>query len=255
MNPVIIPTLNCCLLTMKCIDSVMNQDIPVDILVVDNGSTDENLLAYLRAMNGYEDGQRSFEAIFFGENRGVSKAWNVGLASYFNTGLADHALVLNNDLEVPPQFYRLLLEQNELFITGVNVGTPNGDPYWKHREPNPEMAYKSPHPDFSAFLIRRQCWELVGSFDENMVLYAQDCDYHVRMHQNRVWAGSINVEYYHYASGTVKQASDESMNSIVRQADLDRDEFKKKYGCEIGKPEYDRLFTETPNATILEHVR
>lgn len=238
INPVIIPTHNCFELTVKCIASVLKQDIPVKIIVVDNGSTDERLREYLASLND----TRHHECLFMGQNVGVSKAWNIGLCAMFNSGLAKHALVINNDLEIPPQYYRMLIQTGEWFISGINVGAPNGDPYWKTRAPKPEAQYKRPHPDFSAFLIRKECWDLVGSFDENMVFYAQDCDYHVRMHRNQVWAGSINLEYYHYASGTLKQAADDERVKIARQADLDREEFAKKYGCEIGQAEYDRLF-------------
>jgi len=239
VNPVIIPTHNCYELTVRCIDSVLAQDIPVSLLVIDNGSTDERLRAYLAAFNV----EGKHETLFLGRNAGVSKAWNIALASFFNTGAAEHALVLNNDLEIPPQYYRLLLETGEQFISGVNVGTPNGSRYWdKGVVPNPERKYMRPNPDFSAFLMTKLCWDKVGSFDENMVFYAQDCDYHVRMNREGIWAGCINLEYYHYASGTLKQATDEEKKQIAEQADLDRDEFTKKYGCRIGTPNYDKLF-------------
>lgn len=239
MNPVIIPTHNCYELTVKCINSVFDQDIPVDLLVIDNGSTDERLRDYLASLNE----TKALECVFMGLNVGVSKAWNIGLAAVFNSCLAEHALVLNNDLEIPPQYYRLLLETEDNFISGVNAGTPNGSRYWDQGiVPKPERRYRIPHPDFSAFLIRKLCWERVGSFDENMVFYAQDCDYHVRMNREGIWAGSINLEYYHYASGTLRQASDEEKQQIAMQADLDREEFTKKYGCRIGMPEYDKLF-------------
>jgi GT2 family glycosyltransferase len=239
MNPVIIPTHNCYELTVSCIDSVLSQDIPVQVLVLDNGSTDERLINYLSKMNAVEN----IECLFFGYNAGVSKAWNIGLASVFNSGLAEHALVLNNDLEIPPQYYRLLLETGDHFVSGTNIGTPNGGRYWHTGiVPKPERKYRIPHPDFSAFLIRKLCWDKVGSFDEDMVFYAQDCDYHVRMNREGIWAGSINLEYYHYASGTLKQATDEEKQQIAAQADCDRDQFTKKYGCRIGTAEYDKLF-------------
>jgi len=239
VNPVIIPTHNCYELTTKCINSVLDQDIPVDLLVIDNGSTDERLRDYLLRANL----AGILECVFLQRNEGVSKAWNIGLASVFNTGTANHALVLNNDLEIPPQYYRLLLETEENFISGVNIGTPNGSRYWEQGIiPKPERRHKIPHPDFSAFLITKFCWDHAGSFDENMVFYAQDCDYHVRMNREGIWAGSINLEYYHYASGTLKAATDEEKKEIAEQADRDRDEFTKKYGCRIGTADYDKLF-------------
>lgn len=240
MNPVIIPTHNCYELTARCLDSVLLQDIPVSILVIDNGSTDERMRKYLMDINGAAG---IVECIFLPRNEGVSKAWNIGLAAFFNSGQAEHALVLNNDLEIPPQYYRLLLETGENFISGTNIGSPNGTCYWLNGiVPHPERKYRIPHPDFSAFLIRKLCWDLVGSFDESMVFYAQDCDYHVRMNREGIWAGSINLEYYHYASGTLKQATDEEKQQIALQADSDRDAFTKKYGCRIGTAEYDKLF-------------
>jgi GT2 family glycosyltransferase len=239
LNPVIIPTHNCYDLTVRCIDSVLAQDIPVNLLVIDNKSTDERLRNYLTDMNA----AKKLECVFLQRNEGVSKAWNIGLAAYFNSGLAKHALVLNNDLEIPPQYYRLLIETEENFISGVNIGIPNGSRYWDNGiVPNPQRRHRRPHPDFSAFLITKFCWDKAGSFDENMVFYASDGDYHVRMNREGIWAGSINLEYYHYASATLRQATDEEKQEIALQADADRDEFTKKYGCRIGTAEYDRLF-------------
>lgn len=239
MNPVLVVTHNCYSFTVKAIASIMAQDIPVSLTVIDNGS-DETLRQFLSSLS---DTFRNVEVVCLGANLGVSKAWNIGLAAKFGEG-AEHVLVLNNDLEIPPHFYRTLIESGELFVSGVNCGVA-AKPYWNNGwvRPADHATLKNPHPDFSAFLIRRQCWETVGYFDEDMVYYAQDCDYHVRMHRARIWAGSLNLEYHHHASATINQADDVERAAISAQANLDRGVFRKKYDCEIGSPEYDKLFS------------
>ena len=101
---------------------------------------------------------------------------------------------------------------------------------------------RRPHPDFSCFLIRRQVWETVGAFDESMRIYCSDGSYHVRMHQAGIDAYCLDVPFFHYASGTLKNVSVDDKERILEQASRDREAFAAKWGCAMGTPDYYKLF-------------
>lgn len=247
MNPVLILTHNNLELTKRCVESIHAQDIPTLLLSVDNGSTD-GTYEWLQenGANGY--GLR--------ENFGVSRGWNLGLSHFFmHNGFLDHdsrwphVLVVGNDTVLPRRFYRTLLSYDEDFITGIAVDdikiidAVNAEDL----QEIPRQAL-SPHPDFSAFLIR---WEFYskyhgptigGPFDEAMVNYCSDCDLHIRGHQrgNGMW--KVAMPFYHERSSTMRLAPPEEQAALHRQAGADREVFRKKWGCLPGTPEYEALF-------------
>ena len=234
MNPVLILTRNNLDLTKKCVESVRRQDIPTFIYIFDNGSTDETREWLQLQQSEY----KNFITLFLHYNGGVSYGWNSGL---HDLGIHDkldslgsHILVLNNDAIIPPWFYRRLLNYDQPFITGVAVDT-------MPTEPSPHCPL-TPNPDFSAFLIRRDAWERIGQFDESMKIYCSDCDYHIRGHQLGVPMLKANVPYYHINSQTLKRADPVERAEIERQANMDREVFRQKWGCLPGTVEYEQLF-------------
>lgn len=224
MNPVLILTRNCIELTKKCVESVRGQDVPVYVFAFDNGSTD-GTLSWLR--------QDGVGTVAMKQNKGVSFGWNNALTDIFKC--ADHCLVLNNDTIIPPWFYRTLLSCDLPFVTGVSF--EDMDEVMKQTE-----VSLSDGPDFSAFLIRRDCWEKVGPFDERFVHYCNDMDYHIRAHRAGVTLLNSNIKFYHERSSTLKNADPEDRERISMQADRDRATFREIYGVGANDPAYADLF-------------
>lgn len=229
MNPVLILTRNNLALTKRTVASVGTQDIGTLIVFVDNGSTD-GTSDWIKA----EDHHRSVYSIN-SENEGVSRGWNFGIERMFRSGVS-HILVIGNDTVLPPWFYRELLSYDQPFVTGIAVDSMDAI-----RE-LPAKCPLDPHPDFSAFLIRRDCWEKVGPFDERMKLYASDCDFHVRAHRLGIPLSKANVPFYHERSSTLNLATPEERALIETQANADRAVFRSLYGCLPGTAEYEALF-------------
>lgn len=232
VNPAIMLCRNAIELTKVAVRSVMEQDIPVQLRVVDNGSSD-GTDEFFKLLPNYTR---------FNPPLGVSAGWNFALTTVFRQ--SDHALVVNNDVVLRSDTYRSLLEDGGDFVTAVSVDDIKGiEGEWRNS--------RRPHPDFSCFMIRREVWEKVGGFDESMVLYVSDGDYHLRMHQAGIEAYTIGIPFYHYASGTLKSASAAEKAAISRQADRDRDTFERKWGCRMGSPEYYKLFNgSAPPETV-----
>lgn len=134
----------------------------------------------------------------------IAATWNRALDFVWEAG-GEHALVVNNDVRLNPDTYRLLrlILQNDdaLFVTAVGVDEDT----WKSQS-GVDVTAKG-GPDFSCFLISKVCHERYR-FDENFVpAYFEDNDSHRRM----ILAGdgdrifSINVPFLHYGSVTINR--------------------------------------------------
>ena len=234
-NLIIMPVCGNLGLVQKAIASCLNQDIEggVRLLIIDDFSQDgtrEWLLSQSIPMG--------FASYLFSRSHGVSHAWNCGLGLLFDDSLAFnvdvhvHALVVNSDVELPPDFYRRLVADGGGFVTGLDS---NNKDEWRDDE-------KRRCPNFSAFLIRREVWDRVGTFDEDMKIFCSDCDYHIRMEQAEVDAYCIGAKFKHYGSATIKLADEQENKRISDQAALDRLAFERKWGCLPGSPEYAAMF-------------
>jgi GT2 family glycosyltransferase len=228
VNPVLMLTHNNLSLTMRAAASVMRQSVRTQLYIVDNGSTD-----------GTQDcmfTKGTSLLAHFDTNMGVSHGWNHGLKFLFDSVECEHVLLINNDVVLPPWFLEQLLAYDKPFVSGVSV-----DKMEQIAEPAP-MGELHPHPDFSAFLIKREVWEKVGAFDESMKHYASDNDFHVRAHKAGVQLWKANVPFYHERSSTLNLASPEERAEIEAQANRDRAVFQQKYGCQPWGEGYDGLF-------------
>lgn len=182
----------------------------------------------------------------------------------------EHALVVNNDVRLRPDTYRHLVEDGGGFVTAVGTQDPEkierrkhcsqcGNPFTDRAcgpthavisadpsaadYPWPNPNAKRDHPDFSCYLIRREVFEKVGPFDEDFEgAYAEDADYHRRMHQAGITAVCLDLPFLHYAAQTIALAGEEEAQRISDQAGRNRALFKKKHGVEVGSPEYYGLF-------------
>ena len=230
INPILCPVRNGLNYTRAALPTFLAQDCgDVHVYFVDNASTD-GTREFLNAQD-----TKIVHTTHQTPPLSVAKSWNFGLRWLFENG-AEHVLVVNNDVELRPDMYRELLAADLLFATGVGVATRN------------QMAgaftrADRPNPDFSCFLIRRDCWEQLGPFDEGCEgAYCEDSIYHVEAHRKGVALPCIGIPFVHHGSGTIKSATPEEAARISAQAYKNRAYFKSKYGCEVGSPEYEEIF-------------
>ncbi len=139
----------------------------------------------------------------------LAATWNAALTFAWRIG-AEDALVLNNDVEIAPEYYRYLRQyvqaENLLFLSGIGV---RPEEYTGTLPPDPGALQH--HPDFSAYLITRECHQRFP-FDENFVpAYCEDVDLHRRImlagDGHRI--GKVNYPFAHHGSSTLKTFSEE----------------------------------------------
>ncbi len=162
-----------------------------EVVVVDGGSA---------------DGTRAVCAASALPVRLVALPRNVGYAAAVNAGLAaargDDLVVLNNDVEVAPDFLErlvatahhagaelvaprvLVLDRpgvidntgNDLYADGLNLCRARGEPdEVRHR-----VAVDPLLPSGAALLIRRSLLERIGGFDERFFAYGEDAEFGLR---------------------------------------------------------------------------
>lgn len=241
MNAVLMLTRNNIELTNLAIYSVESQNIPTDLMVIDNDSTD----ATVECLESQWIACLEFAPLKFSPQIGVSAAWNVGLKRLFCA--YNWVLVINNDVILPPWYYRCLLSYDLPLVSGCALES------WEEyrRSKKPESSTFNFQPDFSAFLIRKDCWLQVGQFDERMVLYASDCDYNVRCQKaGLITRHAQQLFYYHDRSSTIRKCGQMERDAIQARADADREAFRMKWGFPIGGIEYNELFRGEPSLPL-----
>jgi GT2 family glycosyltransferase len=226
-------------LTKRAVRSSLAQDVPVDILVLDNASLMDSTSQWLRS-------KKEITTLSLRDQLSLGACWNLGIKSFFGASggdFDDQVLVLNNDVEIRTDMYRLLRGTQLDFVTGVSTDDKGHPKYTLPLTSELAVELMSPHPDFSGFMISRRCWEKVGPFDEDYFpAYAEDSSYHVRMHRAGVRAYSVPVPFYHERSSTMKNCDAKERRRIEDGAERNRERFQAQYGCRPGTPEYNKLF-------------
>lgn len=219
-NYIVVPTYNCFDKLLRCLESCLKQSIETHTWILNNGSN----MSQLREFMYQADKLKPNWSItsHYPNFQSISAAWNYALTHLFHNFHMQRVLVINNDVQLQPETYERLLRHaeshNKSFVTGISVD-----------DPNPQMGddVESPHPDFSCFLISRECFRAVGEFDIHFApAYREDQDYHWRMRNADIEAVKINVPFFHDRSSTTRDNPE--MAELVAQWD----QFRKDYYIE-----------------------
>ena len=174
----------------RALKSLREQSRPVDVVVVDNGSSDDSLALL-------HDEFPEVTVLALEENIGFGPALNRAVAEH----PADPLILLNNDAEAKPRFVEALLDsaaEGVQSVAGVLLqerapGTIDSAGVvadrtlmgfdYLHGE-LAEAALSAPDPlgpTGGAALYDRAAFETVGGFDERIFLYYEDLDLAVRL--------------------------------------------------------------------------
>jgi N-acetylglucosaminyl-diphospho-decaprenol L-rhamnosyltransferase len=166
------------------------QTRPLEVVLVDNGSSDESVELARRELAGVK-------AVELGENLGFGRAINRAVAE----APGDPVILLNNDAVPEPRFVEALLEglgEGVDAVAGVLLqerapelidsagvvadSTLMGfDHLHGERAETAEAAAPPLGPTGGAALYRRSAFEALGGFDERIFLYYEDLDLALRL--------------------------------------------------------------------------
>jgi GT2 family glycosyltransferase len=220
-------------LTQSCIRTLKAQTMPVEILAMNNGSTD-GTCSWLKANlpQGFMTSYTDPIAVATAWNRGLEWAWRLG---------ATEALVVNNDTELLPETYQLLRDRLARGDCGLVTCVSVRD---RAQLILPNEPIESANPDYSCFMISRETFRRVP-FDENFAgAFCEDCDHHVRLHRAGIRAINTGIPFLHHGSMTIKMCPPEEAEQIKQQAERNREYFYRKWGKRIGTRGYNDLFSE-----------
>ena len=185
---VVVVTYNGEIWIKKNIDSLLKSNYPIDIIVVDNASTDQSI-ALLKEY-------KSIKLIQNKNNLGFGKANNIGINSAINNG-ADAIFLLNQDTWVFENtiinLAEKLFENPELGIVSpmhysadeTNLDSSFGTYYNKFEEETDLNSIRIvPFVNAAAWLVSKECFQKTGYFEPIFNHYGEDrnfCD-RVRFH-------------------------------------------------------------------------
>jgi GT2 family glycosyltransferase len=183
--------------TLGCLASLAEvEHEPLDVVVVDNGSTDGTAEAVRERFP-------EVELVRSEENLGFAEGNDVGIRRALERG-ADHVLVLNNDVEVEPGFVGPLVEEAErrpdagalcskilyfaprdrIWFAGAAFDPRRGHGrhvrYRERDDPAETEVTETDRACGAAMLVPRAVLERVGDFDGELFFYAEDTDWSLR---------------------------------------------------------------------------
>jgi len=174
----------------SCLDHLRRQTVPHQVIVADNASTDETT-DFLRAE--YQEVQ----LVELTENLGFGAGNNRGVAA----GTAPFVVLINNDVDVAPDFLELIVQPlradervGAVAALTTRPGTGVVDQfgvqldaglcaYARGTGQEPDRLDVGPlaAPCGAAVAYRRTAYEQVGGFDEQLFAYSEDLDLGLRL--------------------------------------------------------------------------
>lgn len=219
--------------TTNCLESIQNLDYePIDIILVDNNSTDDSGVR-LKAENP------DIETILHDENGGFGAGNNVAINRAIEDD-TDYVWVLNNDVLIPEESAEVLSNLVDIMESQEGVGIltptvmqyPRTDEVWFERGYIDERSANAGHSSdrkrfvdlrlglgpeasdeshiiwneyvpFCSALIRAEVFDEVGLFPEDYFMYYGDVDYCIRVRDAGYKIGTVQAcNVYHRVSSS-----------------------------------------------------
>lgn len=219
-------------LTVDTLKSALAQDIPVDLYVVDNGSTYPETWEWLNEMaNRYPN------VLVTREETNISPiaVANYWMARLFTELNYPHILGIPNDVVMPSNLYRKMLE----FSQGIVAATVEYSPVVVNEEVH--RIHGDVH--MAVPLVRKSAYDTLmakdGYFwDEKFYNYCSDCDLKLRIVEAKISTAQLDIKCWHYGGASHRLAPEGERQ--IKGTDNDYPYFFRKWGFLIGSPEWDK---------------
>jgi GT2 family glycosyltransferase len=190
----------------KCFESWLKIDYDlknINIIVVDNNSTDETVELLQSFKKKEEDKFNSFTILPEQYNWGFGKANNIGFAN----GTSPIVCFLNIDTEMFPDTMKELEKDINNSDNQVGLWEFRQFPY-EHPKMYDVLTGETTWSSGAAFAVRRTVYEQVGGFDEKIFMYAEDVDLSWRIRSEGYilkYAPRVKIMHYSYeTAGEIK---------------------------------------------------
>ncbi len=243
--------------TSQCIDTIMDammraksHGIDCHLILIDNKSTDETQEKASKMENELFHYHRN------DERWGFQRSVNFGIKYGMERG-AELFLVCNNDITLHPEAIWRATERFSGDAVGmVTCMDVRGEVRDKGIFPaligtlsakDKEKVDEAPHPNFSAFMVSKDCWLAVGEFDELFEpAYFEDNDFHYRMKLLGIPAITFPpAMFYHYGSRTQNEANENGQPMVVSMSfENNRAFYVKKWGGLPGSEIYKNPYND-----------
>jgi len=221
-------------LTKEAVASALAQDIPVDLFLIDNGSTDDTW-EWMQSVKGPNVILQRYM-----ENNSPVRLCNMWMKELFGRLGYEYILAIPNDVVMPTFLYSSFLQ----WPRGIVTGSWTHDRNYDINAPI-EAAAISENTPLALVLYRRWAWQALiakdGYFmDERYTHYCSDCDWALRTASCGIRGIQLNIPYWHYGSASHKLAPPEIGDAIRREADVDRQRFYDKWGFYVFDEQYSK---------------
>jgi GT2 family glycosyltransferase len=257
---IIMPVLNGLQMALNALKDCLHQSVPTRVLIINQGGDDALRTGLELASEA--DPERVFVWSHQPPLPSLAATWNRALRFVWAVG-GEEALVINNDVRLHPVTVgglKMNMKRAEaLFVSAVGVTKEqydrwitDGDLFLETTSGIPANAKGG--PDFSCFLISREC-HLNFEFDEGFIpLYGEDCDYHRRLMLagagSRIF--SVNLPFLHLGAGsqTLKAMDPKARQALERQINQgSRAYYTKKWGGGVNQETFRVPFDPTSAVT------
>jgi len=208
---VIVVTFNAGEWIRPCIESTQNSSLPVDTIIIDNGSTDGTIETLKSEFS-------EIPCIFSPLNLGFGRANNIGLKKALAEEY-DYVFLLNQDawLQKDTLKHLILFHQSRrefgvlspmhLNRTGNSIDPKFGyslttkseqfrnDSFFKRLEP----CYEVNFVNAALWLIPKETLQKIGGFNEFYFMYGEDGDYCARCIEHGMKVGVVTNAFAHHA--------------------------------------------------------
>lgn len=234
-------------MTIAAAQDVLAQTLTPTLLLIDNGTPGRKDFDPVQAWaltDGVRD--RVFTWSYPAGFPSLAGIWNRALAFVWAAG-ADRAWVVNNDVRLHPRTLEVLSGVLDVeaawFVTANNVGPAGWNLFLQQyanagADPDDFLRQlvgdpvRHAGPDFSCFVISRECHRWF-QFDERFEpAYHEDNDYHRRLELAGLGAQIFGVgfPYLHLGSGTVNAMTPEARAKFHDKFVVCRDYYVEKWG-------------------------
>jgi GT2 family glycosyltransferase len=220
--------------TIACLTTLQNQTAqPLEVFVVDNGSTDDSV-SHLEQFIATAEGETRFQLVCHPNNVGFGSGVNIGIRAAMERNV-EFLWLLNNDTVCPPDTLEKLLRKAARNPTAGVVGTvlyyydePARVQAWGggfiSRWTGTSRHYLAPaqqvpgsYSTFACVLIRAEVFRQVGLLYQGFFMYYDDADFCLRMGEQTNWQIAVaeDTAVLHRESASTEGRRDPFMEKTI----------------------------------------